>query len=95
MYYKKSLDIENAYAVSDIKYDDDYIEMDDNLFEQDELGDYYLKIFLKNPSSEYIKRLQKYKDLLELFSNKHVGICFISSKLMYFKEINIAFFIDS
>ena len=66
MYYKKSLDIENAYAVSDTKYDDDYIEMDDNLFEQDELGDYYLKTFLKNPSSEYIKRLQKYKDLLEL-----------------------------
>lgn len=66
MYYKKSLDIENAYAVSDIKYDDDYIEMDDSLFEQDELGDYYLKTFLKNPSSEYIKRLQKYKDLLEL-----------------------------
>lgn len=70
MFYKKNLSVENSYAVSDTKYDEDFVEMDDDLFEKDELGDYYLKTFLKNPSSEYLERLQKYKNLVELASLK-------------------------
>lgn len=70
MFYKKNLNVENSYAVSDTKYDEDFVEMDDDLFEKDELGDYYLKTFLNNPSSEYIERLQNYKNLLEITSLK-------------------------
>lgn len=62
MYYKKSCSIKNAYMCSILKIDNSWIEMSDDLFQQDdELGDYYLKSFLSNPDECYLTYHQLYE----------------------------------
>ena len=55
MFYKKSHWLKNAYMQSSIQEDESWIEMSDDLFQQDlSLGDFYLKTFLANPDDCYL-----------------------------------------
>lgn len=55
MFYKKSYWLKNAYMQSSIQADESWIEMSDDLFQQDlSLGDFYLKTFLANPDDCYL-----------------------------------------
>lgn len=49
MFYKKYNKIDNIYIACGEKYDDSFIEMDDNLFDKGFDDCFYLKSFLEHP----------------------------------------------